>query len=67
MHVSRVEDGRPLHEANGESLGVGLAGGVYVARGECPTNTSEQLEQATLGLPSTPHPVGPARWDLVPI
>ena len=56
MHVSRVEDGRPLHEANGESLGVGLAGGVYVARGECPTNTSEQLEQATLGLPPTPHP-----------
>ena len=47
VHVSRVEDGRPLHETNGESLGVGLAGGVYVARGECPTNSSEQLEQAS--------------------
>ena len=45
VNVYRVADGRPLHDATNNGLGIGLAAGAYLARGECPTNSSGNLEQ----------------------
>lgn len=54
VNVYRVADGRPLHDASDNGLGVGLAAGAYLARGECPTNSSASLEQrCSLGLNAT--------------
>ena len=46
VKLERWGDGRPLKDGYSESLGVGLAGGVYLGKGFCPTNSSEDLVES---------------------